>query len=333
MARYRAGRTRRQLVQGSLALAGLGLLSACGSSTIWFAPATAMRQVGWLQLAEAPQAFFDAFRDELRTLGYVEGHGLVVEARSADAVDQLPALAEGMVRLRPEVIVSVSTPPTQAAKDATGDIPIVFTVVSDPVGAGFVRALGQPGGNLTGLTNLSATLGPKRLELLHETVPGLSRVAVLWNATNRSFIEQVRGIEAAASSYGIVVQVLPFSEVGELEGMIDAAVASGAEAFVDVTAPYSRRTAQLLAAHRLPTMFQTSEHVRTGGLLSYGPSLPASFRRAASYVDKIFRGAKPSDLPVEQPTSFEFVINLNAAHALGLTVPQSVLQQATEIIQ
>jgi len=327
------GRNRRHFLRGSLALAGTSLLSGCGTSTIWLEPATAVRRVGWLQLAEAPQLFFDAFRDELRTLGYVEGHGLVVETGSADAVDGLPALVERMVRLRPEVIVSVSTPPTRAAKDATGDIPIVFTLVSDPVGAGFVRTLGQPGGNLTGLSNLSATLGPKRLEVLHGTIPGLSRVAVLWNATNPSFIEQVRGIEAAAGSYGIVVQVLSFSAVGELEGMIDAAVASGAEAFVDVTAPYSRRTAQLLEARRLPTMFQTSEQVRTGGLLSYGPSLPASFRRAASYVDKIFRGAKPSELPVEQPTVFEFVINLKAAQALGLTIPQSVLQQATEVIQ
>jgi len=324
---------RRRVLQGGLALAGISLLTGCGSSTIWFEAATTVRRVGWLQLAEAPQTYFEAFRDELRTLGYVEDQGVVVEARSTDAVDRLPTVVEGMVRLRPEVIVSVSTPATQAAKDATGDIPIVFTLVADPVRAGFVRTLGQPGGNLTGLTNLSATLGPKRLELLHGTIPGLARVAVLWNATNPSFMEQVRGIEAAASSYGMVVQVLPVSEVVELEGAIDAAVASGAEAFVDVTAPYSRRTAQLLAARRLPTMFQTSEQVRTGGLVSYGPSLPASFRRAAYYVDKIFRGAKPSELPVEQPTTFDFVINLKAAQALGLSIPQSVLQQATEVIQ
>jgi putative ABC transport system substrate-binding protein len=292
-----------------------------------------VRRVGWLQIVEAPGTYLDAFRDELRTLGHGEGDSLVIEARSAETVDALPARVAELVALQPEVIVTLSTPATRAAQDGTSSIPIVFNLVGDPVGSGFVASLARPGGNLTGLTNISTSLGPKRLELLQGTLPGLARVAVLRNATNPTFVEQVHSIEAAAGSYGIAVQDAPVREVAELDGAIDAAMANGAQAFIDLTSPFSGQTGQLLMARRLPAMFQTSEQVVAGGLMSYGPNLPASFRRVAGYVDKILRGMKPADLPVEQPVTFDLIINLKAARALGLTLPPSILAQATEIVQ
>jgi putative tryptophan/tyrosine transport system substrate-binding protein len=280
----------------------------------------------------------EAFMQGLRDLGYFEGKNIVIEVRNADGtMDRLPDLAAELVRLKVDVIVAVGGQTTLPAKYATSTIPIVFTLVSDPVGAGLVTSLARPGGNLTGLSSVSTDLSGKRLELLKETIPKVSRVAVLYDPTDRSKIAEVKEIKNDARSLGVQLQALEVQRLDDFENAFKTA--SRAKAGAILVLPTSvlntnrKRIADLATKNRLPTMLATSQHMDAGALMSYGPDYADLYRRAAVYVDKILKGAKPADLPVEQPKKFEFIINLKAAKQIGLTIPPNVLARADKVIR
>ncbi len=300
-------------------------------------PAKVLR-IGYLTARSGGSHLDDAFRQGLRELGYVEGQSVVIEFRSAEGrLERLPDLAAELVRLKVDLIVAAGGPSVHAAKQATGTIPIVFPVHPDPVEAGLVASLARPGGNITGLSNLAPELGGKRLQLLKEVAPRISRVAILWNAATPSYLPIVRETEAAAQTLGVRLQVLEVRGPTEFEGAFGAATKGRAGALIVVEDPLTftqrKRLVDFAAKRRLPAMYGFREFVDAGGLMAYGASLPDLYRRAATYVDKILKGAKPADLPVEQPTRFELVINLKTAKALGLTFPQSVLVRADQVIQ
>lgn len=285
-----------------------------------------------------PSPLLDAFRQSLRDLGHLEGKTILLEYRFAEAKpERLPSLAAELVRLDVDVIVAINTPASQAAKAATRTIPIVFTWVVDPLS--LVASLARPGGNVTGLTTMSGDLGPKRLQLLKETLPGLTRAAVLWNAGNSTATRFFKDMERAAPQLGIRLQALGVRGAGpdEVQNAVDAAARVGAGALfvIEETMLLAHRTLILDQAtkRRLPTASTNKEFVQAGGLVSYGVNLPDMFRQTARYVDRVLRGAKPADLPVEQPTKLELVINAKTAKALGLTIPRSVLLQADQIIE
>jgi len=242
-----------------------------------------------------------------------------------------------LVQIPVEVIVTAGTPPIRAAMQATRTIPIVMATSSDPVSAGLVASLAQPGGNVTGMTNVSSELSAKRLELLKEALPGVSRVAVLWNSIDPIKQGEFRDTQFAARTLGLELQSLAVRSPDDFEQVFDLAARDRAGAlltFPDFLVNSRRRqVVDFATRHRLPAIYPLREYADDGGLAAYGPNLAHQFRRAATYVDKILKGAKPADLPIEQPTRFDFVINLKTAQALGLTIPQSVLNQATELIQ
>ena len=283
---------------------------------------------------DAPQAF----RQGLRALGYIEGQNLAIEWRSAAGqYDQLPTLAAELVRLGVDIIVADVTRATQAARQATATTPIVMMVVADPVGSGLVTSLAHPGGNITGLSILLPDISAKRLQLLTEVVPTVARVAVLWNPDTPYHQTLLQEIEAAAQALRLHLLPITVRGPGEFEGAFAAmARAQVGALFVADDPMFLTARAQLLelaAKSRLPTMFAHRDFVPAGGLMSYGPSLADMCRRAATYVDKILKGRKPADLPVEQPIKFEFVLNLKTAQTLGLTLPPSILFQADEVIK
>jgi putative ABC transport system substrate-binding protein len=276
-----------------------------------------------------------AFRQGLRELGYVEGQSIRFEARWAQGrPERLPGLAAELVGLRVDVIVTGGGEAARAARQATATIPIVMATGSDPVKLGIVESLARPGGNVTGVSSISSQLMAKRVELLRELLPKISRVAILWDETPNARMS-VQELEAAARTLGIVIHTVgvrgandfarAFSEAGG-----DRAVIVVASSFMFTE---RKRIADLALKHRLPTALGAREYVEVGGLFSYAVSYPDQFRRAAPYVDRILRGARPADLPVEQPTTFELVINLKTAKALGLTIPQSLLQRANQVIE
>jgi putative ABC transport system substrate-binding protein len=280
----------------------------------------------------------EAFVQGLRDIGYFEGKNIVIEVRNADGtMDRLPHLAAELVRLKVNVIVAVGGQATLPAKHATITIPFVFTLVSDPVGAGLVTSLARPGGNLTGLSSVSTDLSGKRLELLKEAIPKVSRVAVLYDPTDRSKIAEVKEIKDDARSLGVQLQALEVRRLDEFENAFKTA--SRAKAGAILVLPTSilnsnrKRIADLATKNRLPTMLATSQHMDAGALMSYGPDYADLYRRAAVYVDKILKGAKPADLPVEQPTKFELIINLKTAKQIGLTIPPNVLARADRVIR
>jgi putative tryptophan/tyrosine transport system substrate-binding protein len=281
----------------------------------------------------------DAFRQGLRELGYVEGQNLVIEYRGAEGRDErLPDLATALVRLPVDVVVAAGPTAIRAAQHATRTIPIVMTGTADPVGDGFVASLARPGGNITGMSLQMVELPGKRLELLKETVPQRTRVAVLANPTFEVNTLYLRNLTVAAQALGLHLHVMEVPRADELDAAFVAITRTGADALMVLSDPalmdnLAGRVADLAATHRLPAMYNWKMYVKAGGLMSYGPSLPDSHRRAATYVDKILKGVKPADLPVEQPTKFELVINLKTAQALGLTIPPSILFQADEVIR
>jgi ABC-type uncharacterized transport system substrate-binding protein len=280
----------------------------------------------------------EAFRQQLRELGYVEGQNIVIEYRWAEGrAERLPDLAAELVSLNVDVIVAGGTPAPLAAKHATRTIPIVMTAAGDPVGSGLVASLARPGGNVTGLSARSPELGGKRLQLLKEVVPGLSRVAVLWNAANPYAALVVRETETAARTLGLQVQSLEVRGPDDFENALPGAIRGRAGALIVVEDPltflYLKRIAEFAAQNRLPATYGYREFAEAGGLMTVGPNLADLYRRAAIYVDKILKGAKPADLPVEQATKFELVINLKTAKALGLTIPPSLLQRADQVIE
>ena len=300
-------------------------------------------RIGYLatNLAGSPRASHEAFLQGLRDLGYVEGKNVVIEYRDAVGQDErLPALAAELAALKIDVIVTAAgTLVALAAKRATTTLPIVFIAVGDPVTSGLVGSLARPGGNLTGLSTLAPELASKWLELLKQAVPGVSRVAFLRQPGALGDADKVvlKGAEVAARALGVWLQLVEARGPADLDRVFSDMTKAHADALIVLsTTLFSgerRRLVDLAARHRLPTMFPFRSYVDAGGLMSYGPNVADLFRRAATYVDKILKGAKPSDLPVEQPTKFELVINLKAAKALGLTIPQAVLARADEVIQ
>ncbi|MBI1846832.1 MAG: ABC transporter substrate-binding protein [Candidatus Rokubacteria bacterium] len=287
-----------------------------------------------------PSPSLDAFSQGLRELGYVEGRDFVIEYRWAEGkLERLPELAAALVRLKMDVLVPTGgTPAILAAKHATREIPIVFPVAADPVGSGLVASLARPGGNVTGFSNQSTDLTAKRLELMKEALPGVSRVAVLWNPANPAMVRRFGDARSAAATLGLTFQSVEVQgDPGEFERAFSAVSKQRPDALLVVSDAFTilhrTRVVELAKLHRLPTMAEGRVYVDAGALMSYGQNPLDPFRRAALYVDKILKGAKPADLPVEQPTKFELVINLKTAKTLGLTIPQSLLLRADEVIQ
>jgi putative ABC transport system substrate-binding protein len=278
----------------------------------------------------------EVFRRELRELGYIEGKNIAFETRSAEGrFDRFPALADELVRLKVDVLFASSTSEALAFKNATQTIPIVFIVTSDPVADGLVDSLARPGGNITGVTTIATVLAGKRLELLKETIPKLSRVAALRNPMNPGPAQQWKESQLPARELGLHLHSIEVSSADKLEGAFKEAIKAGSGALVVMAGSSAnpKLIVDLAAKSRLPTMFDRSEFVASGGLMSYGPDRAESYRRGALMVDKIFKGTKPADLPVEQPTKFELVINLKTAKQIGLTIPPNVLARADKVIR
>jgi putative ABC transport system substrate-binding protein len=286
----------------------------------------------------ANAARVEAFRQGLRELGYVEGKNIIIELRSAEGEqDRLPALVAELVRLKIDIIVSAGPSVTRAAKAATTTIPIVMAQESDPVRTGFVASLARPGGNITGLSTLAPELSGKQLELLKEIVPKLSRVAVIGSSTEPGYAQVVKEMELAAKAFKVRLQYLGVLNSKDIETAFRAASKERADAVLTLTSlvlnSHRAQVLELAVKNRLPVAYWRSDFVEEGGLMSYGVSITDLDRRAATYVDKILKGAKPADLPVEQPQKFEFVINLKAARRIGLTIPPNVLARADKVIR
>jgi putative tryptophan/tyrosine transport system substrate-binding protein len=286
-----------------------------------------------------PDPFVNAFRQGLRDLGYIEGKNILVEYRYAEGKrERTPSQVAELVQLKVDVLVVRSLSAIRVAKQATKTIPIVMVTTQDPVATGLIDSLARPGGNITGLTGLTRELSGKRLELLKEAVPGISRVGVLTDADSSAVAIAFKDYEAAARA--LKIQFLSLEVRGpnpDYEGAFQAAAKGRASAIIAVSGPlatsYQKRIADLAIKNRLPSMHEESQYVEAGGLMSYSSSDMESFRRAATYVDKILKGAKPADLPVEQPTKFELVINLKTAKQIGLTIPPNVLARADKVIK
>jgi putative ABC transport system substrate-binding protein len=320
-----------------LALCSL-LLALCSAAEAQ-QPAKIPR-IGFLIAAStsANAARNEAFRQGLRELGYVEGKNTIIEWRSAEGkADRLPGLAAELVRLKVDAIVSGGPSTTRAAKGATSTIPIVMAQDPDPVGSGFVASLARPGGNITGLATLTPELSGKRLELLKEIVPKLSRVAVFGTSTRPGNAQELREVELAAEAFKVPLQHLDVLDPKDIETAFRAASKGRADALLVLGGPVliSHRTqvVELAVKNRLPATYDRPEFVEEGGLMTYSVSSTDLFRRAATYVDKILKGAKPADLPIEQPKKFELIINLKAAKQIGLTIPPNVLARADRVIR
>ena len=299
-------------------------------------------RIGYLSPGSAspgPLAYHDEFQRGLRELGYVDGRNIVVEYRFAEGkFDRLDQLAAELVGLNVDVIVSVVTQASLAAKNATSTIPIVIVSVADPVGAGLVGNLARPGANVTGTSAMTSEVIGKSLALLKQTVPTVSSVAVLWNPNNVTYQGQImREVEIAAGKLGVELQTFGVGRPDEFDRTFAAITSARAASLLVLPDPlfssYTAQIADLANKNRLPAMYGLREDAGAGGLLAYGPKYADLYRRAADYVDKILKGAKPADLPVEQPTKFEFIINLNTARTLGLTIPSGVLAIADEVIE
>ena len=321
-----------------IAVLALGVLSAPPSSGAQ--QPGKLPRVGFLgaTTSAATIHLVEAFRQGLRALGYVEGQNIAIEYRFAEGrLDRLPDLASELVRLKVDVIVATVAPVAVAAKNATGAIPIVMVAVADPVGLGLVASLARPGGNITGLSNVAVELGAKQLEILKEAVPKVSRVAVLWNPANHFHPLLLREAEVAARSLALQLRLVEVRGPEELDRAFATVTKERSGALLVLGDPlfflHSAQIADLAARNRLLAMYGIREHVEAGGLMAYAAHLADLFRRAATYVDKVLKGAKPAGLPVEQASQFELIVNLRAARALGLTIPDSVMVRAVHVIQ
>jgi putative ABC transport system substrate-binding protein len=307
--------------------------------------AAKVARIGYLATGplEFPEqrSVLDAFREGLRELGYVEGQNIVIEVReAAGAIERFPELARELVRLKVDVIVATNSLTGRAVRGATSTIPTVVPIMGDPVGDGLVASLARPGGNITGLTFIGPQLVPKRLELLKEALPGVSRVAGLWHPGaygGRTQDDMMKQAEAAARTLGLQLRLVAVRRPDELGRAFATIAGTRVEAVFGFPSPMlfteRRRIVELATKQRLPSMFQDRAFVELGGLLSYGADITALSRRGAMYVDKILKGARPADLPVELPTKFELVVNLRTAKALGLTIPPALLARADRVIE
>jgi putative tryptophan/tyrosine transport system substrate-binding protein len=295
-------------------------------------------RIGYLESGAPGTPLVEAFRQGLRDLGWIEGQNIAVEVRAAEGkYDRLPELAAELARLKVDVIFASSTPAALAAKHATTTIPIVIGRVADPVGSGLVTTLARPGGNITGWTHQGIELRVKYLDLLKEAVPEATRIGVLWNPDNPIHGPSLRSMEATAAALKVELHPVGARDPQEIESAFSVLAQKRVQAltvFQDgMFLAQGPLIIALAARSRIPTMYGLTDLVRTGGLMGYGVNLPGMYRHAASFVDRILKGAKPADIPVEQPTKFEFVINLKTAKTLGLTIPPSVLARADEVIQ
>ena len=284
------------------------------------------------------RAFVEAFRQGLRDLGWVEGQNMTIEYRWAEErTERLPELARDLARLKVDVVVAATSPAVQAAKEVSGTIPIVMTNAGDAVATGFVASIARPEANITGLSMMGGELVAKQLQLLKEVVPSLSRVALLWNPTNASNAPQLRHAQDAVRTLGIRLHPLEVRGPGEIEGAFAVMTKEHVGAILVVLdsmlVANRTRIAELAAKSHLPAMYGLTDHVKAGGLMAYGPDVADMYRRAATYVDKLLKGSKVTDLPVEQPTKFELIVNLKAAKSLRLTIPPSVSTLADQLIQ
>jgi putative ABC transport system substrate-binding protein len=327
--------TRRAFV-GTLAGGLLAALPAAEAQQ-----AGKMYRIGFLE-AGAPSAnqhFLDAFKRGMRELGYIEGQNIVIEERWAEGQNErFPALVAELIRLKVDLIVSASTSGALATKAATTTIPVVFVGAADPVGNGLVASLGRPGANLTGFSQSDDLgFGGKRLAFLKEAVSKLAQVAVLWNPTARGLENRLKEMHGPAATLKVTLKAFEVREASQLDGAFAAIARARVDGLAVLTDPLTLRhrasIVNLAAKSRLPAVYGFGEFARAGGLMVYGANIPDLFRRAAIYVDRILKGAHPADLPVEEPTKFELVINLKAAKAIGLTIPQSLLARADEVIQ
>ena len=332
-----SGQSRRHFLQRSLALVSLGLLSGCGVLPVpWQRPAKVHR-IGLLQFgtSTASAPFRAALSRGLQELGYVEGQNIVIEQRLADGrLERLPGLAAELATLNLDVILAGNSDAIRAIQHVSSTIPIVFPAAQDPVANGLVASLARPGGNVTGLSITAGLEAAKRLDLLKEVMPGMSRVAILWD---RYSAVRYRETVVAAQTLGVGYLSLEFQDTSDLDAILASAGTGGVDGLI-VTGSFQisaleQRIVDIAMRDRVPAMYSIVTAVPRGGLLAYAPNILENYRRAATYVDKILTGAKPADLPVELPTEFELVVNLKTAQALGLTIPRSVLQQATEVIQ
>jgi putative ABC transport system substrate-binding protein len=299
--------------------------------------------IGWMSLATstAPAPFLECFRQGMRDLGYVEGQHFVLEPRYTGGKNEhLPEQVADLERVGVDVIVAGPFAALRIAKQTTSRIPIIMTPSADPVVAGLVQSLTHPGGNVTGITEMAPQLSPKRLELLKQIVPTLSRVAILWQPgtlSQETFEQMLKETKATARSLGVQVQVVEAAAVADFDAVFSAMVKDRIEALIVLVNPMfnvqRRHIIERAATHRLPAIYEWKEFVQSGGLIAYGADVCDIYRRAAGMVDKILKGAKPADLPVEQPTKFDLVINLKTAKVLGLTIPPSLLARADEVIQ
>jgi putative ABC transport system substrate-binding protein len=317
---------------------GLALVAGCGRLP-WQAEAPAkIARIGYLA-ANSTSPANQAFREGLRELGWIEGQNILIEWRLTEGrEEQVPQFAAELARLPLDVIVAAGAPRIHAVQQETSTVPVVMLNSGDPVRNGFVASLSRPGGNFTGVSNIAPQLSGKRLELLKETIPGGSRVAILWDPTDPGNLLAFQETQAAAERLAIHLQSLEVRDPGNLSGAFETATRERADGVVILPGPLAfnqrMQIVELTAQHRLPAMYaQGRLDVEVGGLMWYAPSNAAGYRRGAYYVDRILKGAKPADLPVEQPTTFDFAINLQTARALGLTIPPHVLAQATEVIQ
>jgi len=316
-------------------------IALAGAAVAWPLAARAQSSarpplIGYLETADRP-AYLAAFVHGLSELGYVEDRTIIIDRRSAaGAVERLPGLAGQLVRREPRVIVATSAPAALAAKAATTTIPIVVTNVNDPVGLGLVASLSHPEGNVTGLSSISAGLWGKRLELLAAVVPKLSRVGVIWQPTSGGNQTSYREVQAGAAALGLGIESLPIREPADLDAAFEAArgrVGAVAVVYNPIVVQNPQRVVAAAARTRIPAMYLDNQLTEAGGLFSYGPNVADMFRRTAGYVDKILKGAKPAELPVEEPTKFDLVINLKTAKAIDFAIPQSFLLRADEVIE
>jgi len=321
----------------SVGIFALVVTFAIGGAVAQAQQTTKIPRIGYLGGASPSSARREAFRQSLRELGYVEGKNIIIEWRSGEGkVDRVPGLAAELIRLKVDVIVADGSASTRSAKEATNTIPIVMAQTTDPVGTGIVVSLARPGGNITGLSNLAPELSGKRLEILKEVLPKLSRVAVFGTSTVPGNAQLLRENELAARGLKVQLQYLDVLDPKDVEPAFRAAGKGQADAVLMLVAGpvYNRtRVVELAVKSRLPAIYRSREDVEAGGLMSYGVSITDLDRRAATYVDKILKGAKPADLPVEQPKKFEFVINLKAAKQIGLTIPPNVLVRADKVLR
>jgi putative tryptophan/tyrosine transport system substrate-binding protein len=316
-----------------IAVAG-GLLLAM--PTDGWAQQVPMPVIGFLRTGQPPKTWVEAFQQGLREQGYIDGQNVIVEFRlTDDSADQLQRLSEELVRLKVDVILASAAPAAMAAKKATTSVPIVFVGVFLPVDIGLVPSLARPGGNTTGVANNAADLGGKRMELLRELIPTLKRVSMLSHPTHPTNQLQLEGAEVTASALGLQLEAVPVRDQNDLDAAFK--LSRGSDGMLQIDSPlfvsHRARLAELAAANRLPAIYPTRDFVEAGGLMSYGPHFPDLYRRAATYVVKILKGAKPADLPIEQPTKFELVINQKTAKALGITIPPTVVARADEVIE